>query len=121
MPRQDFNVVVFLAPFLPIKPIMSPSSTVKLRQSIAIIVAEGNALHHCVGSYVERIAEEECIILFLRRCANECKPFYTIEVRRQEVVQVRGAGNCGMTPEVEAFVTAWKQRALCAPLPAAAA
>ena len=49
------------------------------------------------------------------------KPFYTIEVRGQEVVQVRGAGNCGMTPEVEAFVTAWKQRALCAPLPAAAA
>ena len=85
------------------------------------IVAEGNALHHCVGSYVERVAEEECIILFLRRCADECKPFYTIEVRGQEVVQVRGAGNCGMTPEVKAFVAEWKQRALCAPLPAAAA
>ncbi len=85
------------------------------------IVAEGNALHHCVGSYVERVAEEECIILFLRRCADECKPFYTIEVRGQEVVQVRGAGNCSMTPEVEAFITDWEQSVLSARLPAAAA
>lgn len=84
------------------------------------VIAEGHALHHCVGSYTERVAEKECVILFLRRCADVSKPFYTIEVRGQEVVQVRGIGNCGMTPEVEAFVAAWKQRALCAPLPAAA-
>ena len=85
------------------------------------VIAEGHALHHCVGSYTERVAEKECVILFLRRCADVSKPFYTIEVRGQEVVQVRGIGNCGMTPEVEAFVAAWKQGALCAPLPAAAA
>lgn len=85
------------------------------------VAAEGHALHHCVGGYVERVAERECMILFLRKCADEAKSFYTIEVRGQEVVQVRGMGNCGMTPEVEAFVAAWKQGALCAPLPAAAA
>ena len=85
------------------------------------VIAEGHALHHCVGSYTERVAEKECVILFLRRCADVSKPFYTIEVRGQEVVQVRGIGNCGMTPEVEAFVAAWKQGALCAPLLAAAA
>lgn len=85
------------------------------------VIAEGHALHHCVGSYTERVANGECVILFLRKCSDESKPFYTIEVRGQEVVQVRGMGNCGMTPEVKTFVAAWKQGVLCAPLPAAAA
>lgn len=76
------------------------------------VIAEGHALHHCVGSYTERVAEKECIILFLRKCSDETKPFYTVEVRGQKAVQVRGIGNCDMTPEVEAFITAWEQRVL---------
>ena len=84
------------------------------------VIAEGHALHHCVGSYTERVANGECVILFLRKCSDESKPFYTIEVRGQEVVQVQGMGNCGMTPEVKTFVAAWKQSVLCTRLPAAA-
>lgn len=84
------------------------------------VVAEGHALHHCVGSYTECVANGECVILFLRKCSDESKPFYTIEVRGQEVVQVRSMGNCGMTPEVKTFVAAWKQRVLCTRLPAGA-
>ena len=83
------------------------------------VIAEGHALHHCVGSYVERVADHECIILFLRRCAAEDQPYYTIEVRGNKAVQVRGMGNCRMTPEVEAFITAWEQRVLRTRLPAA--
>lgn len=30
------------------------------------VVKEGHALHHCVGGYVDRVADHECIILFLR-------------------------------------------------------
>lgn len=76
------------------------------------VIAEGHALHHCVGSYTERVAEKECIILFLRKCSDETKPFYTVEVRGQKAVQVQGKGNCDMTPEVEAFITVWEQRVL---------
>ncbi len=83
------------------------------------IISEGNALHHCVGSYTERVAEKECIILFLRKCSDEEKPFYTVEVRNQKAVQVRGVGNCGMTDEVKAFISAWEQKVLCALPPAA--
>ncbi len=83
------------------------------------IISEGNALHHCVESYTERVAEKECIILFLRKCSDESKPFYTIEVRNWKAVQVRGIGNCGMTDEVKAFISAWEQKVLCAQLPAA--
>jgi len=45
------------------------------------VVKEGHALHHCVGSYVERITAKECIILLLRQRCDESRPFYTIEVR----------------------------------------
>ena len=85
------------------------------------VVTEGNALHHCVGSYTERVANGECIILFLRKCSDDSNPFYTVEVRNQEAVQVRGAGNCDMTPEVAAFIADWEQRVLRTRLPAAAA
>lgn len=84
------------------------------------VIAEGHALHHCVGSYTERVADGKCVILFLRKCADEEKPFYTIEVQGQKAVQVRGIGNCNMTPEVQKFISAWEQRVLCTRLPAAA-
>lgn len=85
------------------------------------VIKEGHALHHCVGSYTERVAKKECIILFLRKCSDETKPFYTIEVRDQKAVQVLGMGNCSMTPEVQAFIAAWEQRVLRTRLPAVAA
>lgn len=76
------------------------------------IVAEGHALHHCVGGYTERVAKQECIILFLRKCEEEAKPFYTVEVRNQKVVQVRGMRNEPATPEVEKFISQWEQKVL---------
>ncbi len=83
------------------------------------VVSEGHALHHCVGRYVESVADGHCIILFLRRCSDESQPFYTIEVRDNKAVQVKGMKNCGMTPEVEAFITAWERCVLRTRLPAA--
>ena len=74
------------------------------------IIAEGHALHHCVGGYVDRVANKECIILFLRLCAEVEKPFYTIEVRNQKVIQVRG--NEDATPAVEKFMEQWTSKVL---------
>lgn len=76
------------------------------------IVAEGHALHHCVGSYVERVARQECIILFLRKCEDVAKPFYTIEIQHKKVVQVRGMLNESATPEVEQFISRWQKDVL---------
>lgn len=85
------------------------------------IVAEGNALRHCVGGYVSRVANGHCIILFLRHAGKEKESFYTIEVCNGKVAQVRGLQNCSPTPEVNAFIAAWKQKVLQqAELPAAA-
>lgn len=77
------------------------------------VIAEGHALHHCVGSYIDRVVGKECIILFVRKCCEIDKPYYTMEIRGQEVVQVRGMGNCAATPEVQDFINHWKQQVLC--------
>ena len=77
------------------------------------VITEGHVLHHCVGSYIDRIIKNECIILFVRKCCEINKPYYTIEIRGQEVVQVRGMGNCVATPEVQDFINYWQKQVLC--------
>ena len=76
--------------------------------------AEGNALHHCVGrgSYADRVAKKECMILFVRKCNEIDKPYYTVEIRGQEAIQVRGIGNCAATPEVQSFIDAFQRQVL---------
>ena len=47
------------------------------------LMTEGRILHHCVGSsdtYMERMAQGESWILFLRRKEEAEKPYYTIEI-----------------------------------------
>lgn len=81
------------------------------------IVDEGHALHHCVGGYVSRVANKECVILFLRDAKKPDTPFYTIEVKDGRVAQIRGENNCDPPPKVQLYMKAWEQMKL---LPAAA-
>lgn len=76
------------------------------------IVHEGQALHHCVAGYVDRVAQKKCLILFLRHSDDLATPFYTVEVRGNKAVQVRGYKNADPTPEVETFMTAWERQVL---------
>ena len=76
------------------------------------IVAEGHALHHCVGGYVDRVAQKKSRILFLRRCEDLSKPFYTVEVCNRRAVQVQGMQNAEMTPEVKRFMDRWERQVL---------
>ena len=76
------------------------------------IIQEGQALHHCVGTYVDRVAKQECVILFLRRAAEADKPFYTLEIRNRKVVQARSANNRPATPEVQRFLDQWEREVL---------
>lgn len=86
-------------------------------KTAAEIVEEGHTLHHCVGGYVSRVVNKECVILFLRKKEEPDKPFYTIEVKDGEVQQIRGYDNCDPPPKVEAYMKIWENKKL---LPAAA-
>lgn len=57
------------------------------------IVREGHALNHCVHSYIERVLNGDSAILFLRKRSEPDKPFVTIQVRNNSVVQYRGFDN----------------------------
>ena len=79
------------------------------------IVDEGHTLRHCVHSYVERVANGECIILFIRRIGSIHEPFYTLELRNGIVKQIHGTGHSEPTAEVNKFLESWKRKKLAAP------
>ena len=74
------------------------------------IKKEGEALHHCVGTYIERVAKGETAIFFVREEKNPDKPYYTLEWRDNKVIQCRGMNNCSVTDRVKAFVQAFEKR-----------
>ena len=78
------------------------------------LLAEGQQLRHCVGTYADRVARRESIILFLRLAENPDRPFFTMEIKNKRCVQVRGLCNCEPTPEVRAFVKRFEEEVLMA-------
>lgn len=81
----------------------------RLPADAADLVREGEALHHCVGSYAERVAKGECIVVFVRQEASPDVPFVTVEVRGGKIVQMRGKNNAAPPPEVERFAQSWSR------------
>ena len=71
---------------------------------------EGRALHHCVGTYAERVAKGQTMILFVRKVEEPDIPFFTMEWKDHHIVQCRGSHNCAMPKDVEAFVKAFEKR-----------
>ena len=73
------------------------------------LVKEGNALSHCVASYIGRVANGESLILFLRKKEQPDQSFITIEWREGRVIQARGFGNHSITKYHEAndFFLKW--------------
>lgn len=73
---------------------------------------EGEALHHCVGGYVERVARGETNIFFIRKADHPEKSYFTMEWRDNKIIQCRGMENCGMPLEVKAFVQVFEKKML---------
>ena len=70
---------------------------------------EGAALHHCVGTYVDRVAKGQTHIFFVRRVEEPDTPYFTMEYNNGRVIQCRGNHNCGMPASVKAFVAAFEK------------
>lgn len=59
-------------------------------ENAAEIIAEGEALSHCVGGYAERHMTGELAIMFLRKRSDPDTPYYTIEVSKDNrLIQCR--------------------------------
>lgn len=70
---------------------------------------EGNAQHHCVATYMDRMVAGETCILFIRKKEEPDKSYYTVEVRDDEVIQVRGKYNAAPSEDVEEFMKIFKK------------
>lgn len=70
---------------------------------------EGAALHHCVGTYVDRVAKGQTHIFFIRKMKEPDTPYFTMEYNHGHVIQCTGSHNCGMPPSVKAFVAAFEK------------
>lgn len=84
---------------------------VRLPNKLEELKEEGETLHHCVGTYMEKVSKGETMIFFIRKKADPEKPYYTLEWKGR-VVQCRGSHNCDMTPEVKAFVEMFQMKML---------
>lgn len=71
------------------------------------LIAEGKALHHCVGGYANSYAAGSTSIFFIRKISEPDVPFFTLEYKGNKVNQNRGDRNCERTPEVKQFEAAW--------------
>lgn len=74
------------------------------------LAKEGLELHHCVKSYIDRVADGRTNIVFIRKKTDKEKPFFTVEVSNEKSIeQVHGFGNrnANTEPGLETFIANW--------------
>lgn len=80
---------------------------VELPKRVIDIRKEGRDLDHCVGGYIDRVVEGDCIIVFLR---HKGKPCITIELRGDRIIQALGYDNRDPNEEEEEVLRLWAGR-----------
>jgi hypothetical protein len=68
------------------------------------IIREGTDLNHCVGSYVDKILEKKCYIMFLREKEKKEESLVTVELIGKDITQAKGSYNRSLTPEEREFL-----------------
>ena len=83
--------------------------TIRPAASQEELIAEGQALHHCVGGYALRMAEGKTAIFFIRLAEEPDRPYYTLELQGKKLIQCRTKNNAPYTEDagIEAFVNSW--------------
>ena len=86
--------------------------TIQAAKSMEELVREGEMLHHCVGGYIRRVADGECMIFFVRQADKPEQPYYTLELRNKKIIQCRTLNNESYesNEEVKIFVDGWLKK-----------
>lgn len=90
--------------------------TIFYPEKIDDIAQEGTNLHHCVGSYINRIISRKNIILFLRKNDALDESFVTVDIipkeDKYEIEQAHGKHNCMIStiPGVPEFINKWAKK-----------
>lgn len=85
--------------------------SVQCPEQITSLLLEGRTLHHCVGSYINSVANGNEYILFLRKTSDPETPFFTINVLpNKKVRQIHGMCNCNLPDEIKPFIKKWADK-----------
>ena len=77
------------------------------------VFIEGTTLSHCVyTNYLKPYAEGETDILFVRKIGEEDKPYFTMEVKYNSVMQFYGKGDCRPNKEMNKFKKEFEEKVL---------
>lgn len=80
----------------------------KTPESVVDLVREGENLHHCVGSYTDRIIKGNSLIFFLRRIANPDQSLVTVELSKNySLIQAKARNNSSPSREAHRFIKDW--------------
>lgn len=76
------------------------------------IITEGNKQRICIGGYVGRHSNGETNLFFIRKKSDPETPFYAIEMRHSNIVQIHGYCNrwLGNNPEAIPTVVRWLRK-----------
>lgn len=77
-------------------------------ESTKELIREGEKLHHCVGGYAASYATGVTNIFAIRRKNDIDEPYYTMEIKKDRIVQVRGKNNKDPDKELENFINKFK-------------
>lgn len=76
------------------------------------LINEGKELHHCVGTYAESYAKGTTNIFAIREKSSLDKPYFTLELKNNTIIQIRGNRNCNPTKDVNDFIEVFKTQKL---------
>lgn len=68
------------------------------------LIDEGISLSHCVGSYIDRVIDEKCNIVFMRKNDNLEESYITIEIKKNKITQAQGKYNRDFNYEENMFL-----------------
>jgi len=71
------------------------------------VADEGINLNHCVKSYINRVAEGECHILFLRKTISPERPLVTLQLCGDSICQAQGLSRRAITEEERQALERW--------------
>lgn len=71
------------------------------------LIEESKVLEHCVRQYSGRMANRETAIFFIRNTREKNKPYATLELKKNKVVQCRCFNNNKPNENVINFVNDW--------------
>lgn len=76
--------------------------------SIKALIQEGNDMHHCVGSYVNKIIDKQARVVFMRLASEKNKSLITLDIdENYNLVEAKKAFNDDVDAEQMKVINKW--------------